>query len=29
MTQELRFEITVLIGTAAMALFLFAAQGIA
>lgn len=28
MTRELRFEKTVLLGTAAMALFLFIAQGI-
>ncbi len=28
MTQELRFEITVLVGTAAMALFLIVAQGV-
>jgi len=28
MTQELRFEITVLIGTAAMALFIYLAQGV-
>lgn len=29
MTQELKFEKTVLIGTALMALFLFIAQGMA
>jgi hypothetical protein len=29
MTQELKFEKTVLIGTALMALFLFVAQGMA
>jgi len=29
MTQELRFEITILIGTVAMALFLYLAQGMA
>jgi len=28
MTKELRFEKTVLLGTAAMALFLFVAQGL-